>query len=99
MFNVISVSLVPPRMRGLVGERRTAGRRRVERGVRLPVGINAEGPRRLKTLRVATVDLSEGGLSVLSAGAEVGVLTSGGAREVCLILSLPGSPVRMRALP
>jgi hypothetical protein len=101
MLKSISVSAVTPRLRGLVGDRRRAGRRRrVVRDVRLPVGVTDVGPAgSFKTLRLNTLDIGEGGLSVRTDGADVFGLGSGWARELCLILSLPGGPARMRVWP
>ena len=100
MLKGISVSAVTSRLRCLIGDRRRAGRRRrVERDVRLPLGIHGAGPGGFKTMRTRTLDISEGGLSVLSDGADVFGLASGWAHELCLILSLPRRPVRVRVWP
>jgi hypothetical protein len=100
MIKSISIFTVTHRLKGLIGDRRAAGcRHHVERKVRLPIGFTGAGPSRFKTLRVHTLDISEGGLSVLSDGADVCGLASGGTRELCLILSLPGRPARIRVRP
>ena len=62
MFKDISVLAVPPRLRGIIADRRAAGRRRrVSREVRMPAGFTDAGLGRLRTLSVHTPDLSEGG--------------------------------------
>ena len=100
MIKSISVSTVTHRLRGIIGDRRAAGcRHRVERKVRLPVGYTGAGPGRFRTLRTHTLDISEGGLSVLSDGADLCGLALGGKRESCLILSLPGRAARIRVRP
>ena len=100
MLKGISVSAVTHRLRVLIGDLRAAGsRRHVKRMVRLPIGFTGAGPSRFKTLRIHTLDIGEGGLSVLSDGADVCGLASGGTRELCLILSLPGRAARIRVRP
>jgi hypothetical protein len=100
MLKGISVSAVPPCLRSLIGDRRGAGRRRrVARDVRLPVAIEGAGPGSFKTLRTRTQDISEGGLSVITDGDDVFGLSSGWPRELCLVLSVPGRPVRVRVWP
>jgi len=68
--------------------------------VRLPVGTAGVGPAGgFKTLRLSTLDIGAGGPCVVTYGEDVFGLASGWARELCLILSLPGRPVRARVWP
>jgi hypothetical protein len=70
------------------------------RDVRLPVGVTDAGPAvGFKTLRLNTLDIGEGGLSVRTDCADVFGLASGWPQELCLVLSLPGGPARMRVWP